>query len=458
MGFSSLPVKIGVLLALVVILLLPVGSIMNLIDERADLQKEVINAVSNSTSGSQTVVGPVLVVPYEIHKKIQTKDKKWEDQVEVVMQYFLPEQLNVRSQMKVDPRKLGIYQAQVFSGPVNFTGKFTIPAQTLAIKEGVKAGEPYLSVSIGDTRGIRNIKPLRLNGVSFPFEPGTQVAALDAGIHAPIKLGDLKQPQSLEFNFEVELQGTSNLSVVPVGESSTYFLSSNWPHPNFVGDFLPVNRTVNAHGFTAEWKSTWFANNLNSSLTKILVSGEGNINTLPMFSTGLIQTVDQYQLNERSVKYAVLFIGLTFIVFFLFEVLKGLRVHPIQYALVGMALSLFYLLLLALSEHTGFNLAYLIAAAACVVLITFYVNYVLQSIWRALGFGVMLALLYGALWGLLQSEDNALLLGSGLLFAVLAVVMVVTRKLDWYKLGQTMKRKDDSQPPVKPSEPITFES
>lgn len=458
MNASSLPVKIAMLVVLCGALLLPVASIMGLIDERADLQKEVVNTVSASSSGPQKVVGPVLAIPYEIKRRVLNKDKKWEEQTEQAVQYVLPEKLDVQSRLKVDPRRIGIYQAQTYFGPLTLSGQFNLAAQPALFEPNVKIGQPYLSVSIGDTRGIRNIKPLHLNNVAFNFQPGTQIAVFESGIHAPVKLGDLKQPQMLDFSFELELQGTNSIDVVPVGASTHYALSSNWPHPSFGGDFLPTTRTVNAQGFTAEWQSTWFANNMNTRMNKVLDSSDGaGVGSLPTFSTGLIQTVDQYQLNQRSVKYAVLFIGLTFVAFFLFEVLKGLRVHPVQYALVGIALCLFYLLLLALSEHIGFNLAYLAAASACVVLITFYASHVLHSIKRALGFGAMLALLYGALWGLLQSEDNALLLGSGLLFAVLALIMIVTRKLDWYKLGRPSREPDDSLPPDEAAPPLHLE-
>ncbi len=432
--FSSLPAKIGVLLALMLLLLLPVGSIMHLIDERASLQEQVVRTVSNSTSGAQTIIGPILAIPYEFQRRVQDSDKNWELRTERAVLYFLPEKLDVKSQLDVEPRRIGIYQAQTYSGPVGFSGRFNLPAQPSLFAENVKIGEPYLSIGVGDTRGIRHIEPLRLNDGRYPFRPGTKVTALDSGIHAPIKAGNLHEPQTLDFSFEIDLQGTNNIAVVPVGESTTFSLASNWPHPNFVGDFLPTTRNVTAKGFTAEWKSTWFANDMNTRLGRMLM--QARLSTLPTFSASLIQTVDQYQLNERSVKYALLFIGLTFVAFFLFEVLKRLRVHPVQYGLVGMALCLFYLLLQALSEHIGFNLAYLAASVACVSLITFYVSHVLHSARRALGFGALLGLLYAALWGLLQSEDNALLLGSALLFCVLALIMIVTRKLDWYGLGR----------------------
>ena len=193
---------------------------------------------------------------------------------------------------------------------------------------------------------------------------------------------------------------------------------------------------MDAKGFKAQWESSWFANNLNDRFQQAAFSdGKSGLSALPAFSTGLVQPVDQYQQNERSVKYAVLFIGLTFLSFFLLETLRSLRVHPIQYVLVGMALVMFFLVLLALSEHLGFGPAYLLAAAACVGQIGFYVSHILGGWKRGLGFAGLLSLLYAVLYGLLQSEDNALLLGSLLLFAALTAIMTLTRRLDWYRFS-----------------------
>ncbi|MCO2314175.1 cell envelope integrity protein CreD, partial [Pseudomonas aeruginosa] len=218
-----------------------------------------------------------------------------------------------------------------------------------------------------------------------------------------------------------------------------------WPHPSFGGEFLPSEREITAQGFTARWQTSFFATNMEEALRSCVEEQRCDGFQARAFGVGLVDPVDQYLKADRAIKYALLFITLTFAGFFLFEVLKRLAVHPVQYALVGLALAFFYLLLLSLAEHVGFELAYLVSAGACVGLIGFYLCFVLRSVARGLGFSAGLAGLYGLLYGLLSAEDYALLMGSLLLFAVLAAVMVLTRRLDWYGVG----RKDLPAVPAK---------
>ncbi len=367
--------KIALLTALLLLMLLPISAILDLIRERTTYRQSVIQQIADSTSGPQTLIGPILVVPYETSDLSEADNKGhrlYTTRKEVL--YFLPETLDVTAVAQVEARKLGIYQAQVYDSRVIVHGRFNIASLPEQSTGDVKFGQPYLSLGIADTRGIRRISPISINGNEFPFKPGTRIQPLEQGLHAPltVALSSSSAPQLLTFRFELGLQGTRSLSVVPVGETSNFSLQSNWPHPNFVGNFLPTQRSVSSQGFDAQWSSTWFANNMNQRLVQAIGSGHSHeIQQLPAFSATMIETVDQYQLSERSVKYAILFIGLTFIAFFLFETLKALRLHPIQYLLVSAALILFYLLLLALSEHIGFNAAYLSAALACTGLITY---------------------------------------------------------------------------------------
>lgn len=251
-----------------------------------------------------------------------------------------------------------------------------------------------------------------------------------AGIHAPLTA---LPTENGRFHIELDLQGMNALEVVPLGQDSQFNLSGNWPHPNFIGDFLPGKRTLGEQGFEANWQTSWFATDMETRFNR-LMNGTGG--KLPSFNVSLVQPVDHYQLNERAAKYALLFIGLSFLSFFMFELLRGLRVHPIQYALVGMGLVVFYLVLLALTEQFGFAWAYLIASLASVALNGFYLSHVLGGIRQGLGFAAILGVVYSILFGLLQAEEIALLLGALLLFAVLALIMVLTRKLDWYQMTE----------------------
>ena len=426
MNYSSLGVKVAVLLGLVLALLLPTRLIVNLVQEREAAQKQVGNLVSQGSSGAQRLIGPVLVVPYQM----PVEGGGYRNGT----LYILPEALKADANVKVTPRKVGIYQTQTYRSEVAVSGQFTVPALAA---DGMVIGTPYLSVGVSDVRGLRTQGPLTLGGSTFAFQSNSRVAAMPQGIHAPFTLSSYQQPQKLDFNFRLGLMGTASLAFTPLGDNSAFTLAGDWPHPNFSGDLLPAARRIDRAGFAANWDSASTANGVHELALQGLDQGDAAaLNKLPAFSTGLIEPVNQYQLNLRLAKYAILFIGLTFLTFFMFEVLKSLRVHPVQYALVGMALVLFYLSLLALSEHVGFDLAYLIASSGCVLQIMFYSRYVLGNLWRALGLGVLLATLYAVLWAVLQAEDFALLMGSGLLFFALTLVMTLTRRLDWYRLGE----------------------
>jgi inner membrane protein len=229
----------------------------------------------------------------------------------------------------------------------------------------------------------------------------------------------------VEFSIDMNLAGTEQLSVAPVGDSNHVELSSTWRSPLFAGQFLPRTREVGGDGFSAAW-------DVSSLATGTQVQMESKpVKPIDLMNVSLLTPIDAYKLSDRATKYGILFVVLTFGGFFLFEMMKHLPIHPVQYLLVGFGLAIFFLLLISFSEHTAFALAYLISSAACIGLLTFYLSYVLGSVTRGLGFGGMLTALYAAVYGLLISEDNALILGSLMLFAMLAAVMVVTRKVDW---------------------------
>jgi inner membrane protein len=236
------------------------------------------------------------------------------------------------------------------------------------------------------------------------------------------------------------LQRTEQFHIVPIGKETHVELHSDWSHPSFVGDFLPIERSVTESEFSARWQTSFFSTNFEEYFLNC-AKGQHCIDfPKKIFGVSMIDPVNQYVKSYRALKYALLFIVLTFSGFFLFEVLKRLAIHPVQYGLVGLALAFFYLLLLSLSEHISFGLAYLISSMGCLSLIGFYVCYVLRSIKRGLGFSAGLSIIYALLYGLLSAEDYALLMGSLLLFVLLAIFMIITRKLDWYSLSQSNER------------------
>ncbi|RZJ26694.1 MAG: cell envelope integrity protein CreD, partial [Haliea sp.] len=298
-----------------------------------------------------------------------------------------------------------------------------------------------LMMAVSDARGIRHAS-VKIGEQILPLKPGTFFGSHPRGVHAPLPPG-LARAAPVEAELELELVGTESLSVVPLGGDTRMQLSSNWPHPSFGGQFLPVERKISDSGFEASWRVSALASTAQQDVTRT-DAGKGKSVCPPAsdgamqgacieaFSVSFVDPGNTYALSDRATKYGLLFIGLTFLAVGLFEFMKALRVHPIQYFLVGAAMSMFFLLLVSLSEHMRFDAAYAIAATACVLLLTYYASYMLQSWARGVPFGLGIALLYGMLFVLLQMEQTALVLGAVALFVVLAAIMMLTRRIDWY--------------------------
>lgn len=426
---------IGLLGAL---LCIPLLMIESTIARRAQYRETAISDIARSDAGAQSLNGPVLVIPYRIGQWKVTDAKAGVRMLEwnTYQLRLLPRQLTVSGALQPDQRKRGIFRATVYSTQLDIAGDFDVPANfNLNEKyDEFELLQPYVAVGVADIRGIKASPELLWNAQAATFEPGSQLPQLGAGIHANVS-GVTLAGGRMPFKFKLALAGMDRLDVTPLGRDTDITLTSPWPHPSFGGQFLPTSRQVSAQGFEANWHTSWFSTNAKERFDECISTQQcGKFQTMQL-GVRLMDPVDNYLMSERSVKYGFLFVFLTFGAFFLFEVLKRLAVHPVQYGLVGMALAMFFLLLVSLSEHIAFALAYAIAAAACVGLTSFYVMHVLQSTLRGLSFGAMLATLYGLLFMLLQSEDYALLLGSSLLFGLLALAMLITRKIDWYQLG-----------------------
>ena len=440
----SLGLKLGAIVGLIVLLLVGLHWIGSVVTERQGRRDEVVKDIAESSSLAQRLVGPILVVPYE------RTIREWQEdpatgrhaatkQVSGQL-LFLPETFRLEGEMPTERRARGIYEARLYHANLRVHATFEVP-----LHYGVQADlasyqfeEPSIAVGIADIRGIESTSKVVVNAAPVKLLAGTTSALLGGGVHAPVASVDSEHASGLEFSMELGILGTSEFDVMPVGRESQVSLSSNWASPGFVGKYLPVRHAINAKGFSAQWAMSFFSTNLEESLHRCsgvdtAACDEFNSRVLGVSFT---DPVDQYLKTDRAIKYALLFITLTFGGFFLFEVLKRLAVHPIQYGLVGAALALFYLLLLSLSEHVGFGVAYIISSTACVALIGLYVSAILGNAWRGLGFGAALAMLYGTLYALVSAEDYALLMGSALLFGLLATAMMLTRKVDWFALGR----------------------
>ncbi|HBX5733476.1 cell envelope integrity protein CreD [Klebsiella pneumoniae] len=422
--------KITTLIGCIVLLSLPLMMVRELINERADYRSEVVDAIEQSTSGSQKLAGPLIAIP------ITETLTRMENQKEVNYQrswvyYWLPESLAVAGKQTVESRRVGIYSGQVWHNVLQIKASFD-PLRLAALrKTNIVLGQPLLVVSVGDARGIGAIHAPEVNGNVLSVEPGLGISGDGAGIHMPMPaLAEDNKP--LEIAFSLDLNGTGEFSLVPLGRNSELQLTSNWPHPGFLGSFLPTQREVSAAGYRAHWQSSWFANDMGSYFKDDM---EIPWSRLPAFSADVMSLADQYQLTDRATKYAILLIGLTFMAFFVFESLTRRPLHPMQYLLVGLSLVLFYLVLLALSEHIGFTAAWLAASLSGAVMNGIYLQAVLRGWRNSLLFVAALLLLDGVMWFLLHSEDSALLLGTGVLALALSVLMFLTRRVDWYALS-----------------------
>ncbi|HFT3519322.1 TPA: cell envelope integrity protein CreD [Klebsiella pneumoniae] len=422
--------KITTLIGCIVLLSLPLMMVRELINERADYRSEVVDAIEQSTSGSQKLAGPLIAIP------ITETLTRMENQKEVNYQrswvyYWLPESLAVAGKQTVESRRVGIYSGQVWHNALQIKASFD-PLRLAALrKTNIVLGQPRLVVSVGDARGIGAIHAPEVNGNVLSVEPGLGISGDGAGIHMPMPaLAEDNKP--LEIAFSLDLNGTGEFSLVPLGRNSELQLTSNWPHPGFLGSFLPTQREVSAAGYRAHWQSSWFANDMGSYFKDDM---EIPWSRLPEFSADVMSLADQYQLTDRATKYAILLIGLTFMAFFVFESLTRRPLHPMQYLLVGLSLVLFYLVLLALSEHIGFTAAWLAASLSGAVMNGIYLQAVLRGWRNSLLFVAALLLLDGVMWFLLHSEDSALLLGTGVLALALSVLMFLTRRVDWYALS-----------------------
>jgi inner membrane protein len=440
-----LALKLLVIGVVTSVILVALAMVNGTISDRQKYRDDAVKSIEASYAGPQTVIGPVLVRPYT-QTTVAMEDgekgaKKRVEHVAALTATSFPHVLDVRGKLVPTERRHGLYSVTVFEFAGHLKGSMEIvQPQTTGT---VVWGEPYLAMSVEDVRGIVGTPTAMVNGV-----PETMLQGADSTIgwqpslRVPLR-GARELNGHVEFAIDMDLAGTEQLSVAPVGDSNHVELNSTWRSPLFAGQFLPRTRDVGGNGFSAAW-------DVSSLATGTQVQMESNpVKSIDLMNVSLLTPIDAYKLSDRATKYGILFVVLTFGGFFLFEMMKELPIHPAQYLLVGFGLAIFFLLLVSFSEHMAFAVAYAISSAACIGLLTFYLSYVLQSVTRGLGFGGMLTTLYAAVYGLLISEDNALILGSLMLFAVLAAVMVVTRRVDWYK-GSSALMKAAVVPPPPP--------
>ncbi len=450
---------------------LALQAVSGIVAERESRLREAERSVAASLAASQTLVGPMLLRECTEQWETTQGEGKERKVVTEVSRWYLsesPKTLDVTAAATLEPRYRGIFKVNGYVLKARLAATWAdgsgLAAQGRHPGALLSCDAPVLYVALGDSRGVRSAQ-VRIDGASAPVLPGTRHAAHRNGFHVDVAESWAGAQKPMSADITLELVGTGGLDIAPVGEATQVSLESDWPHPSFTGRFLPVERVVTADGFSATWKLNALATTAPAEASlgvaacgteyvdELTPKSARSGRCLETFGVDFIDPVSPYTLSDRATKYGLLFIALTFVGVGAVEVMRRVRVHPIQYLMVGAALSIFFLLLVSLSEHVAFGVAYSAASAACTLLITFYGMFVLGGARAGALFGVGIAALFGALYLLLQLEQTALLIGSVMLFGVLAAVMIATRRVDWYALFASM-RSDRREPSAVPGVPV----
>jgi inner membrane protein len=418
---SKLLIKGLLIGALVLLLLIPAYFVQDLIREREARQKEAFTEVSSKWAGRQTITGPVLVLPYnetvQGNNSMLTTVKK--------LAYILPDKLSIQSAVIPEKRYRGIYQVMLYSSDIKVSGKFgEIPLQQLKLDSAaILWTEAYISIGLSDAKGLKEEIKLTWNDSAVTLSPSSvNNAVMREAFIAPVSI---EPGRETSFSSVININGSEQLLFTPVGKETTVALTSSWPDPSFTGGQLPDHK-ISDTGFVATWKNLAHTRSFPQAWKEDAYNLQSS-----SFGADLFIPVNGYQKTMRSVKYAILCILLTFAAFFIIETVNKKSVHPFQYALIGLALILFYTLLLSFSEYTGFNIAYIIASIATVGLIGWFVRGILQSSRLTTILSVILVLMYSYIFTILQLQDYSLLLGSIGLFLTLAVIMHFSKKIQW---------------------------
>jgi len=447
--------KLITIIFITVAMLIPLSMVESTIHERSGLRHQAESNISERWGATQKISAPVIAIPYreKIVEKItqkngwQLSDNKIENsKISYVnhIAYLLADKIKVSTKMTTEIRYLGIYEMPVYMTESRISGNFSKKDFETLNKQfkNINWEQAKLILPVEDVRGIRSISRISFARHKYDFVPTSSDIYNFKGIETDINLKQ-KINSDIKFSFDLSLSGSKQLNYLPLARTSQFSLTSDWSSPGFSGAYLPLTRNISETGFTSEWKvlglnrsfgQIW--NDRSVDNTKIAKSA---------FGLTLFQPADIYQQNIRSVKYAVLFIALTFMAFFLFEIFFNLNIHPVQYFFNGGALSTFYLLLLAMSEHLHFSVAYLLASIAIVLLMTGYSMTILKQRTRGLIIGLITAIIYAFLYFLIQSEQNSLLFGAFGFFSALTVIMYLTRNIDWYNINSQKSQKIQEQ-------------
>ncbi len=428
----SITLKIFTIGILMLLLLIPALMIQNLIRERQHRRDSVVSEINRKWGNSQIITGPFITVPF----KSFYKDIKGETRFNLKYLHILPETLSITSEIDPEKRHRSLFETVVYNAKLKIDGNFKIPAagQLNIDPSNIMWEKADLAVGITDMRGIEDKIDIRFNGAVHNTNPGLKTNDIaPAGVSTLVDLSSMKE--NGKFSFLLNLKGSDRIAFVPVGESNTANIKSSWPSPCFDGAFLPDKREINKGGFSADWKIL----HLNRNYPQFWEGKQYDVSS-SSFGVKLVLMADSYQKSMRLAKYAVMFLFFTFASFFFSEIINKQKIHPIQYILIGVAILIFYTLVLSLSERMNFNFAYILSAVSVTLIISGYAKAIVKNKRFACTIMAILVLLYGYLFVVLQLEDYALIMGSIGLMVITATVMFMTRKINWYKIETAQEK------------------
>lgn len=415
---------------LIAVLMIPSCLLTNLVKERESIQRQATQEAGQKWANPQVFAGPYISVPY-------TGKDQHSGHV-----LLLPQQLNVHSELQTEERTRSIYKIMFYRTQLTVNGNFLLQKPTQVPLELLDLSRASLCIGLSDRKGIEEKMSVTVNGKTYDFQPGLPDSKLQLpGLSVAFPLTPASFDTAMPFNMTAHIKGSGQLHFAPLSANSSFTMKSAWPSPSFDGNSLPVSRQVSDKGFTATWKF----NQANLPFPTTIVHETPEVKNI-LFGVSIVKPADQYAKTMRTVKYSLLVISLTFALFFILELLQNKPVHPVQYALVGLALIVFYTLLLSASEFIDFDLAYVLSAVATILLITLYVKGHFKT-WKTAGiFTATLTVLYGYLFCIIRLEDTALLVGSIGLFMILAVIMLLSQRINWYKLDTPAKNISPAHP------------
>jgi inner membrane protein len=419
---ESVALRIILIASIIILLIIPLLMVQSLITDRQVYRQEAVDEVSKSWAGTQSIAGPIIT----IKRKVEKTDSKGNKYFVINDDYYLPETLKIDVEVTPEKRYKGIYEVMLYKSKIKMNG--TIDFSKLKEKYNNEiVEESYLSFNVNDLRGIQKDAELILDGKKYKLIPGLKDKVFRNGFYSDLDLSKQDLPQN--FEIELELNGMENIEFVPLGKFTEVNMKSAWNNPSFEGAFLPSSREITNDGFTAQWKVNYF----NRSYPQ-----EWENKTYDPFTSAfgvkLLVPVDEYQKTMRTSKYGLMIIVLTFLSFFMIELFSKKVIHPIQYLLVGLALIIFYSILLAISEYILFQYSYLISSLLIIALIGFYAKSIYHSKQISIIVTGMLMMFYGFMYVILQLQDYSLLIGTIALFSILAAVMYFTRKINWFEV------------------------